>query len=239
MIVLALIGARSGSKGVPGKNVRLLGGRPLLSYAVTTAVQCQRIGRVVFSTDSPEYAEIARALGAEVPFIRPAELAADTSTDIEYILHALQWLENNESYRPDAVVRLCPTAPFVRPFDVDRCIELLAADADAHSVIAMTPAQEHPRKAARISSDGRHAVSFMTERGADLSPKSRQMHVEAFNRQGLPIVSRLATILELGSQTGDRVLYHVLPQETAVDIDTEFDFRVAELLMGGSRPSRP
>jgi CMP-N,N'-diacetyllegionaminic acid synthase len=231
MEVLAIIGARSGSKGVPGKNVRLLAGHPLLSYAVRMVRSCRFVTRTILSTDSEEYAALGRSCGVEVPFLRPSELALDSSTDIEYIRHALDWLEAREAYRPQAVVRLCPTAPFVRAVDLDACVQLLAADTDAHAVIAMAPAREHPRKAARITDDGLHVVSYMTSRGADLSPTSRQAHITPYNRQGLPVVSRVSTIRELGSMTGERIRFHLVPSETAIDIDTEFDFQLAELVM--------
>lgn len=239
MEVMAIIGARSGSKGLPGKNVRPIAGQPLLSWPITIARRCSAVSRVVFSTDSEEYAAIGRAHGADVPFLRPAEHATDTAIELGYIKHALEWLAEHEGYTPDLVVRLCPTAPLIRPSDVDRCIELLAADASADSAVIMTPAREHPRKVVRVAPDGRHAISYMTERGMDVAPSNRQSYAEAYNRQSLPIVSRRKTVLDLNSQTGETVLFHVIPQETALDIDSDFDFQLVEWLMlrerGGAR----
>jgi CMP-N-acetylneuraminic acid synthetase len=237
--VLGIIGARAGSKGLPGKNIRPLAGRPLIAHAIGTARQCRRIDRVLFSTDSEEYAAIARGFGAETPFLRPAEHATDVAIEFGYIRHALEWLEQQEGYRPDIVVRLCPTAPLIRAGDVDRCIELLAGDATAHSAIIMTPAREHPRKAVKLAADGEHVVSYITERGRDVAPSNRQAYAEAFNRQSLPVASRRETILTLGSQTGDIVRHLIVPQETAIDIDSEADFRVAEALLSGSNRGQP
>lgn len=231
MQVLAIIGARSGSKGLPGKNVRPLLGRPLLSWAISTAKSCRRVGRVLLSTDSEEYAAVGREYGAETPFLRPSEHASDTAIELGYIRHALEWLAANESYRPELVVRICPTAPLIRAEDIDRCIELLLDDPAADSAIIMTPAREHPRKVVKIASDGRHVISYVTEQGTDVAPSNRQSYVEAYNRQSLPIVSRWKTIVELSSQTGPTVLYHVVPQDTALDIDTDFDFRVVETVL--------
>jgi N-acylneuraminate cytidylyltransferase len=231
MQVLAIIGARSGSKGLPGKNVRPLLGRPLLSWAISTAKSCRRVERVLLSSDSEEYAAIGREYGAETPFLRPAEHATDTAIELGYIRHALHWLAENQSYRPDLVVRICPTAPLIRAEDIDRCIELLAGDPQADSVIIMTPAREHPRKVVKIGPDGAHAISYITERGADVAPSNRQSYAEAYNRQSLPIVSRWETIVDQGSQTGSVVRFHIVPQETALDIDTDFDFRIVETLL--------
>ena len=231
MEVLGIIGARSGSKGLPGKNVRPLVGKPLMSWAIGIAKQCRLVTRVVLSTDSEEYAAVGRAHGAETPFVRPPEHATDKAIELGYIRHALEWLGANERYEPDLVVRLCPTAPLIRPEDVDRCIQTLVDDPAADSAIVMTPAREHPRKVVRVAPDGVHALSYMTERGLDVAPSNRQQYAEAYNRQSLPIVSRRKTILEQDSQTGETVRFVVVPQETALDIDTDFDFRIIEWLL--------
>ncbi len=234
MEVLGIIGARSGSKGLPGKNVRPLAGRPLLVHAVEAASRCRLVDRVLLSTDSDEYAAIARAAGAETPFLRPAELASDAAVELTYIQHALEWLESNEGYRPDLVARFCPTTPLIRPEDVDRCIEILMEDPAAESSILMTPAREHPRKAVRIDADGTHAVSYSTGRGTDVAPSNRQSYAEAYSRESLPVVSRVRTILDAGSQTGEVVRFHLVDQLTAIDIDTESDFRLVEALIAGT-----
>jgi len=231
MEVLGIIGARSGSKGLPGKNVRPLVGKPLMSWAIGIAKQCRLVTRVVLSTDSEEYAAVGRAHGAETPFVRPPEHATDKAIELGYIRHALEWLAANERYEPDLVVRLCPTAPLIRSEDVDRCIQALADDPAADSAIVMTPAREHPRKVVRVAPDGVHALSYVTERGLDVAPSNRQSYAEAYNRQSLPIVSRRKTILEQNSQTGETVRFVVVPQETALDIDTDFDFRIIEWLL--------
>jgi len=231
MEVLGIIGARSGSKGLPGKNVRPLVGKPLMSWAIGIAKQCRLVTRVVLSTDSEEYAAVGRAHGAETPFVRPPEHATDKAIELGYIRHALEWLGANERYEPDLVVRLCPTAPLIRPEDVDRCIQTLVDDPAADSAIVMTPAREHPRKVVRVAPDGVHALSYMTERGLDVAPSNRQQYAEAYNRQSLPIVSRRKTILEQDSQTGETVRFVIVPQETALDIDTDFDFRIIEWLL--------
>ena len=109
--VVALIPARAGSKGVPGKNIRLLGGYSLLAWSIAASLKTKSIDRVIVSTDSEEYATLARELGADVPFLRPAELSGDRSTDYDFVLHSLNWLRENSS-EPDYIVHIRPTTPF-------------------------------------------------------------------------------------------------------------------------------
>jgi N-acylneuraminate cytidylyltransferase len=221
---------------LPGKNVRLLSGRPLLAHAIGIAQRCSHVTRVILSTDSEEYAVIGREAGAETPFLRPAEHATDVSVELGYITHALEWLDENEGYRPDIIARICPTAPLIRPSDVATCIELLMNDPTADSSIIMSPAREHPRKQVKIAADGIHVVSYMTERGVDVAPSNRQSYAAAFNRQSLPVVSRRDVIVRQRMQTGEIVRFHVVPAETAIDIDTEADFRIAQYLLANPDP---
>ena len=239
MQVLGIIGARSGSKGLPGKNLRPLLGKPLLSWAIGIARNAKHVERVVLSTDSEEYAEVGRRYGADAPFLRPAELASDQAIEFGYIRHALEWLSEHEGYRPDLVVRVCPTAPLIRSEDIDRAIEILVSDEAADSAILMTQAREHPRKVVKIAADKLHVISYITEKGSHVAPTNRQSYEEAYNRQSLPIVSRRKTILELGSQTGEIVRFHVVPQETSLDIDGELDFRIVEQLLAERERATP
>ena len=109
--ILALIPARGGSKSIPRKNLRLLGGRPMITYSIDHARASRHITRIIVSTDDDEIAAVSRAAGAEVPFLRPAEYAQDQSLDFEVFDHALRWLQTHENYRPDLVVHLRPTGP--------------------------------------------------------------------------------------------------------------------------------
>ena len=123
--VLALIPARSGSKGVPDKNVRPLGGQPLIAWSIAAAMRSHAIDRVIVSTDSDAYGKIAIKHGAEVPFLRPSEIAADFSPDLEFILHALDWL-GDRGEEPDLIVHLRPTTPFRTPTHLDAAVEMMA-----------------------------------------------------------------------------------------------------------------
>src|SRR6516164_8690846 len=111
MKVLALIPARRGSNSLPHKNIRAVGGKPLLAWSVDHALAAKKVTRTIVSTDSPDYAAIARQFGAEAPFLRPEEIAGDLSTDLEVFEHALKWLEVHEGYQPQICVHLRPTHP--------------------------------------------------------------------------------------------------------------------------------
>jgi CMP-N-acetylneuraminic acid synthetase len=224
--VLALIPARSGSKGVPNKNVRLLAGKPLLAWSVEQARAAATVSRVVVSTDSPVYAEIARSYGAETPFLRPAEIARDQSTDLEVFQHALGWLREHEGYEPQVCVHLRPTSPLRRPGEIDAVVGLLAEHPEADSVRTVSPSPATPYKMWFVGPD------------AYLSPAmpSRDLD-EPWNmpRQSLPVVYlqnacidavRTPVVTVGGSMTGTRILGYVMPSH--LDIDTEEDFLLAE-----------
>lgn len=231
--ILAIIGARSGSKGVLHKNIRPLAGKPLIAWAIEAALKSRRVNRVIVSTDSQDYAAIAKKFGAEVPHLRPAELAADMSPEFDYIKYVLEWLKENENYVPDIVVRMHPTVPLQQPEDIDSCIEELLKDPEAHSAVVIAEARQHPHKALKLVEDGRggkRLVTYVTGSGREVTPIARQNYEKAYFRANL-IASKITTIKELDSLTGDRVRYHIIPQERAVDIDSPTDFLTVENLL--------
>src|SRR2546421_11911966 len=129
--LLALIPGRGGSKGIPRKNVMLVAGQPLVAHSIAQARPSERATRVIVSTDDEEIAAVARRFGAEAPFVRPVAYAADLSPDIDGFRHALRWLEEHESYRPEMVVHLRPTGPARRGELIDRAVDLRAGHANA------------------------------------------------------------------------------------------------------------
>ena len=146
MKTLALIPARGGSKGLPNKNILPLAGHPLIAYSIAAGKSSQMIDRVVVTTDSEAIADVSRSYGAEVPFIRPAELAGDFATDLETFQHALKWLEENEGYVPDLVFQLRPTSPIRFVSEIEKCIEMLHQNPEADSVRTVTPSPITPYK---------------------------------------------------------------------------------------------
>src|SRR5262245_38953077 len=151
--VLAIIPARAGSKTVPGKNLAPLVGTPLLAHSIAAARSARGVERVVVSTDGPEIVAAARRWGAEAPFLRPAELAQDDSPTIAAVLHAVQWLEEHEGYRPDYVLLLQPTSPLRTAGDIEAATALAVAR-DADTVVSVCEMKPHPFWAMRLSKDG-------------------------------------------------------------------------------------
>jgi CMP-N,N'-diacetyllegionaminic acid synthase len=231
--VLGIIGIRSGSKGVPNKNVKELAGKPLAGWVIGAALRSRSINRLVVSTDSAEYAEVVTKLGAEVPCLRPAELAQDNSPEIDYVKHMLEWLEKNEGYRPDIVVRMMATVPLQSTEDIDAVVDILWSDEAADSAVIIAEARQHPLKALKIVDDGQGGeklVTYFSESGREVTPIARQNYEKAYFRSNV-IACKRAVVFDTDSLTGDLVRYHVIPQERAVDIDNLVDFYVVEHLM--------
>src|SRR6185503_4563878 len=151
--ILALIPARGGSKGIPRKNIRSFAGYPLLAWSIAAAKQASSVTRIIVSTDDEEIAAVAREYGVETPFLRPAELAQDQTTDLPVFEHALQWLEENEGYQPEIVIQLRPTSP-IRPKDcVDTAVKILLKHEDGDCVRGVVPAGQNPHKMWRFADE--------------------------------------------------------------------------------------
>ena len=144
--VIAIIPARSGSKSVTDKNIKLLSGHPLIAYCIVAANLSKEIKRVVVSTDSEEYAEIAKKYGAEVPFIRPEIYSKDSSTDRDFFIHAMNWFKDNENTVPEYWVQLRPTTPLRNPEKIDKAISMILSDDTATSLRSGHKAPESPLK---------------------------------------------------------------------------------------------
>lgn len=229
--VLGLILARGGSKGIPGKNVKMLHGKPLIAYTVIEALRSKSISRLVLSTDDDEIARVAREFGAEVPFVRPAELAEDHVLDLPVCQHCLQWLDNKEGYRPDIVVHLRPTAPMRTAAHIDQCVERLIASPEADSVRTVCAAPQHPLKMWRL--DGDMLVPFVPETVFEISEpynRPRQSLPDAYVQNGSVDVVRAPVILA-GSMTGVQVKGVVMEESESVNIDSHTDWLVAEFEM--------
>ena len=203
--VLGLITARGGSKGVPGKNTKLLAGKPLIVWTIEAALASGRIDRLILSTDSDEIASVAKAAGCEVPFIRPSALATDTATSNDVIRHALETIDSTD----DRVVLLQPTSPLREPQDINGCLDAQAVNGGPFAV-SVCVADPPPEYIFRVGAD--QHLSPVTE-----GPNGA---VYAFERAWF-----LATG---GLQIADAVPY-VMPAERSIDIDTELDFMFAEM----------
>lgn len=222
-ITLALIPARRGSKSLPHKNIREFAGKPLLAHSIEHALAAASVDRVIVSTDSEEYAAIARQYGAETPFLRPAELATDDATDLVVFRHALDWLSDHEGWEPEIVVHLRPTYPRRDPADIDRVVELLAADPDLDSVRSVAPAAETPFKMWTRDASGR--LTPVADLGNEAYNQPRQRLPTAFLQNACIDAVRAGVVIDQGSMTGRRIHGYLMDEN--FDIDTAADFQRA------------
>ena len=230
--ILALIPARGGSKGIPHKNIRNFAGYPLIAWSIAAGLQAETVTRVIVSTDDDEIAVVAREYGAEIPFMRPAELAQDRTPDLPVFEHALKMLEEVDGYKPDVVVQLRPTSP-IRPRGmVDEAVHILLSHKDADCVRGVVPAGQNPHKMWRFAGDDKPLKPLLEVEGID----------EPYNapRQSLPPIYwqtghidaiRLSTIANKHSLTGDVIYPLMIDPRYTVDIDTLSDWAKYEALV--------
>ena len=225
--ILALIPARGGSKGIPRKNVMLVAGQPLVAHSIAQARASQRVTRVIVSTDDEEIAAVARRFGAEVPFVRPVAYAADLSPDIDVFRHALRWLEEHESYRPELVVHLRPTGPARRVELIDRAVDLLAAHPNADALRSVSVAQQTPYKMWRITDDGVLQPVLRMAGTPDCQSLPRQRLPVAYWQNGYVDVLRPRAVLEKHSMWGDCAIPFVI-DEPLLELDYPENIPVVE-----------
>jgi CMP-N,N'-diacetyllegionaminic acid synthase len=231
--VFGVIPARGGSKGLPGKNLRVLGSHSLIGHAVASARESATLTRFVVSTDSPAIADEARKHGAEVPFVRPAALATDEAGMVPVLQHAVRWLESSAGVRPDMVVTLQPTSPFRTGQDIDRTVAKLVATG-ADSAQTVVEASYHPFFMKTLDGD-RTTPLF-----ADGHKYVRRQDAPAvYQPSGAVYVTRTPLLMDQGRVLGDDNRAIVVDFEAAVNIDTEWDFLLAELLLARRRAPIP
>ena len=224
--VLAVIPARGGSKGIPGKNIRAFAGKPLIVHSIQASLQCPLITRTVVSTDDDEIAEVAKAHGAQV-VRRPDDLATDTSLVIDAIKHAVRNVEE-EGEEIYMVLLLEPTSPLRRAEDLENCIQVLLEDR-ADSVATFTPSDISPNRLWRVSGD---IVEPFIEGAVPWLPRQKQPKAFELTGQIYGLSRKILFEREDSISTvSGRIFPVITPRETALDIDTEFDFVMAEKVM--------
>lgn len=220
MKTFALIPARGGSKGIPRKNIKLIAGKPLIAWTIEAALRSSLLSAVVVSTDDPEIADIARRAGAQVPFMRPAELAQDQTPGLDPVLHALDQLPQF-----DSVLLLQPTSPLRTKDDIDACLQLALLH-KALSVVSVSEADSHPYWAYRVTA-GQALTRFV-----DAEPIARRQDLPpAFTLNGALYFAKVNWLRSSGSMLGPDTLAYVMPKERSVDLDTPLDWKFAELLL--------
>ena len=227
MKAVAFIFARGGSKGLPGKNIRALNGKPLIAWSIEHALAVPRIDRIIVSTDSAEVAEVARQHGAEVPFMRPAELAGDNSPEWLAWRHALNYLKESTGALQEVMVSVPTTAPLRLPIDIENCLDEYEKG-NADMVITVTDAHRSPYfNMVKTNADG--SVGLVNPPQSTIA-----------RRQDAPVVYDMATVCYVAnpefvmahnSTFEGRVKAVHVPTERAIDIDTLLDFQIAECLL--------
>ncbi len=228
--VLAYIPARSGSKGIKDKNIFPLVGKPLIAYTIEAAKRSKYIDKVIVSTDSEKYAQIARQWGAEVPFLRPAELATDTAPEMLTTIHLMEWLENesekNHEGPFDIIFRLQCTAPLRSTEDIDRAIEELIAK-DADSIIGVMEAPVTPLWMNTLPED-KSMKNFIPEH---IMKKNRQELPTYYQLNGTIFVAKWDFMKKHKKWYGEKTYAIVLPRERSIDIDDEMDMELVKVLI--------
>ncbi len=223
--ILAIIPARGGSKGIPRKNIKEINNKPLISFTIEEAKKSKYINRVIVSTDDREIAEISKNYGAEIPFLRPKELAEDNSPGIDHIIYCIKWLKNNENYLPDYICILQCTSPLRKVKQIDEAIEMLL-DKNIDSVVSICESEVSPYWMKKLENN--KLKDFL-----DNIPLYA-------NRQALPTVYRLngaiylcktKLLLKTLSFYNENTVPYIMNKVSSVDVDDLIDFKFAEFLI--------
>jgi N-acylneuraminate cytidylyltransferase len=227
MKYIVLICARSGSKGLPGKNIKPLAGIPLIGWSINIAKQLSKISRIIVSTDSEKIAKVALEFGAEVPFIRPKELAQDDSPEWLAWRHAINYIEESDNEGMDAIVVLPVTAPLRSVNDVNACIDLFESE-EVDSVITVSEANRSPYFNMTIdNSDGYTSLAMPPK----IQITRRQDAPEVFDMTTVAYVVITDFVNNFNGIFEGKVKSVIIPRERAVDIDDLMDFKIAELML--------
>ena len=238
MKVLGVITARGGSKGIPGKNLKLLAGKPLLAYTIDTARRSGALDRVILSTEDEAIATAGRDLGCDVPFIRPLDLAHDDTPHLPVIQHATRWMQERINYQPDAVMILQPTSPLRTGDDIAAAVDLLErSGADSVLSVNEVPVHAHPMRTLRLDAAG-NAVLFVSGEPVRTRINRRQDLPQAWVMNGAIYACRTRVLFAAEpSLYGNRVVAYRMPAARSISIDDLDDWAAAERAVSASPPS--
>lgn len=224
MKVLFVITARGGSKGVPRKNIRLLGGIPLVAYKIIAAKKCRYDKRIIVSTDDEEIARVSRDYGAEVPFLRPSQLATDSAASMDVVLHTMSWVGENDEEKYDYVCLLEPSSPFASYRDLDEAIRQIR-EKNADTLLGM---KEAPVSTNFIHSlDDRGGLSNFYYAVKDLQSVRRQDQKKEYTMNGCMYIAKWDYLIENHMFHAKNSLPYVMQEEESIEIDTWLDFEMA------------
>ena len=227
--ILAIIPARGGSKRIPRKNIKLLNGKPLISYAISATKKSKYIDRIIVSTDDKKIARVAKKCGAEVPFMRPAELASDTASALPVIQHAVQYFEDEKKFKPDLIVIIQPTSPLVIAEDIDGTIEKIVTTG-TNSCFSASKISQRPEWMYLLNN--KKPMLFLNK--SSLKARSQDLP-ELGIINGAVYVMTHNTIMKRNKIIDENTSIYLMPRERTVDIDELFDFQLAEFLMKANK----
>ena len=239
--ILGIITARGGSKGVPGKNIKLLGGKPLIVYTIEAAKKSGVFDRIILTTDDPKIAEVAKKYGCEVPFMRPAELAGDGVQHLPVLRHAVQWLKDNEGYSSEYIMTLQPTSPFRQPEHIQQAVDIiLKTGADSVLGVSEIPGHFSPHKSMTLDDDAGKLVLF---NGSPVKKRTmrRQDLPTCYFSNGTIYLYKTSNLFLSDDQAaffGDDVRACVIDFQYSLDIDTPEDWELAEFLFAKMNRSK-
>ena len=227
MNILAIIPARGGSKSVPRKNIVKVNGRPLISYTISAALMVDRLTDVVVSTDDPEIAEISRELGAQVPFVRPVDLASDQAQSAPVIEHALYFMEKSKGLKYDAILMLQPTSPLRTSQHIEESLDLFTSQECDSVVSIVSVGGNHPFRMKRLIDN--QLVNYIDQGFWDMRP--RQELPPVYIRNGSIYLIERDVLINKGQMIGEKCLGMVMGDKESINIDTPLDLKLAELLL--------
>jgi len=222
--VVCVIPARGGSKGVPRKNIKQLAGRPLIAYTIEQALQSQYIDRTIVSTEDREIADISKQCGAEVPFMRPDALSGDQVATVDVLLHAIEWLTEDDKYNFDILVLLHATAPLRSIQDIDSCIAMLK-DTKADNIFSVAEAHRNPYF--NMVEEGSGGFVKLVKEGCF---STRQASPKVYDMNSSIYVWWKKLLKEKKKIFLGKSKVYIMPKERSIDIDDDLDFRIAEYL---------
>ena len=225
MEILYIIPARGGSKGLPGKNIRLLGNKPLIAYSIEAAVNSIFKGTVIVSTDDEEIATVGKKYGAAVPFMRPDELATDAASTMDLVFHAINFYKQQHVFF-DLVVVLQPTSPLRTSSDIDLAISLMK-EKKVDAVVSVCESEHHPLWTNMLPPDG-SMKNFIRD---EVKGKNRQQLPLNFRLNGALYISKSEALETYKGFIHEKTIAYIMPTDRSVDIDHEIDFKLAELLL--------
>ncbi|MCR5302197.1 MAG: acylneuraminate cytidylyltransferase family protein [Lachnospiraceae bacterium] len=228
MKVLFVITARGGSKGIPGKNIKTVGGIPLIAYKIISAKRCRYNCRIIVSTDDENIASVARKYGAEVPFMRPKELAADTSDSMDVVMHALNWVIDSDPETYDYICLLEPSSPFATPNDLNKALDCIV-NTRADTLLGMKEVEVS--KDFIFELDEKGGLSLFYESIKKMSTVRRQDQKPQYTMNGCMYIARVDYFIEQRSFHSVNSKPYIMPWERSIEIDTEQDLKYAEYLV--------